>query len=106
MSWVVNSCRGSMSLARARELAEKLRGDPAWGGLFALSIVVYDLIEYHRVAKLEQVYERCLVDRSIVDRLLRRLEELGIVELRGDEVVLTNFGRKVIELARWGRVLT
>jgi len=106
MSRVENSFRGSMSLAKAKELAEKLRGDPAWGGLFALSIVIYDLIEYHRVAKLEKIYERCLMGRDLVDKMLRKLEELGIVEVRGDEVVLTSLGKKVIELARWGRVFS
>ncbi len=94
----------AVARASARELAEKLR-NPANAALLAMSIVIYDIIAYRGVAKVEDVLSMCLVPRELCLRALERLAELGIISLKGNEVHLTPIGKRAIELARWGKEL-
>ncbi len=93
-----------MALARVdpREIAEALRR-PENAALLAMSILVYDLAHYKGIVTLKDVVDRCLAPRVLCERNLRKLEEMGIIEIRGGEVVLTPEGRKAVELARWGK---
>ncbi len=89
----------------ARSVAEKLRS-PENAGLLAVAIVVYDLASYGGgSARVSEVLERCLAPKELCEKLLKQLESLRVVEIDGDRVRLTPMGRKVIELARWGREL-
>jgi len=94
----------AVAYASARDIAEKLK-EPENAGLLAVAIVIYDLATYRGEVKLEDVASKCLFDRSLLLKLVSKLESMGVLRVSGDVIKLTPIGKKAIEVARWGREL-
>jgi len=87
-----------------RNLAEELKKLEN-AALLAISILVYDVTHYRGSATVKDILDRCLIPKEICEENLAKLARMGVVEIRSGSIVLTNVGKKAIELARWGREL-
>ncbi len=86
------------------ELVEWLR-DPAKATYLAVLIALHDNAVFHRVhpKPLNELLSKLLIPKENAISILRKLEEKGLVEVKNENVYLTELGAKVVELARWGR---